>query len=77
MTITALLQATGNASFQTNAPSMEEWDTAHMAHSRLVAFDGDPARHSQGIGKALLQALVTESEANGLWPHPPFWKRKQ
>lgn len=33
--------ATGNASFQTSAPSWEEWDKAHLAHSRLVALDGD------------------------------------
>jgi phosphinothricin acetyltransferase len=33
--------ATGNASFQTSAPSWEEWDKAHLAHSRLVALDRD------------------------------------
>lgn len=32
--------ATGNASFQTSAPSWEEWDGAHLGHSRLVAVDG-------------------------------------
>ena len=109
MTITALLPvhwpavktiyeaglATGNASFQTSAPSWEEWDAAHLAHSRLVALDGDTlagwaaltpvsgrcvyagvaevsvyiaaASRGQGIGKALLQALITESEKNGIW----------
>jgi L-amino acid N-acyltransferase YncA len=86
---------TGNASFQTSAPSWEEWDKAHLAHGCLVALDGDtitgwaaltpvsgrcvyagvaevsvyidPARHGQGIGKALLQSLITENEANGIW----------
>lgn len=33
--------ATGNASFQTSAPSWEEWDRAHLAQGRLVATDGD------------------------------------
>jgi len=33
--------ATGNASFQTSAPSWEEWDKAHLTHSRLVAIEGD------------------------------------
>ena len=33
--------ATGNASFQTSAPGWEEWDMAHLSHSRLVALDGD------------------------------------
>jgi phosphinothricin acetyltransferase len=33
--------ATGNASFQTSAPSWEEWDGSHLQHSRLVAvLDG-------------------------------------
>ena len=87
--------ATGNASFQTSAPSWEEWDTAHLPHSRLVALDGDTVAgwaaltpvsgrcvyagvaevsiyiddhyRGQGVGKALLQALITESEAGGIW----------
>lgn len=33
--------ATGNATFQTSAPSWEEWDGAHLKHSRLVAMEGD------------------------------------
>jgi L-amino acid N-acyltransferase YncA len=28
--------ATGNASFETSAPGWEEWDAAHLKHSRLV-----------------------------------------
>ena len=109
MTITALLPehwptvkaiyedglATGNASFQTGAPGWEEWDAAHLKHSRVVLHqDGrvkgwaaltpvsnrcvyagvaevsiyiDAASRGRGIGKALLQALITESEKNGLW----------
>jgi L-amino acid N-acyltransferase YncA len=87
--------ATGNASFQTSAPSWQEWDTAHLKHSRLVATEGSTvlgwaaltpvsgrcvyagvaevsvyihsASRGQGIGKTLLQALITESENNGLW----------
>src|ERR1700733_2253483 len=87
--------ATGNASFQTSAPAWEEWDSAHLKHSHLVALDGDtvlgwaaltpvsgrcvyagvaevsvyidPANQGRGFGKALLQALITESENKGLW----------
>jgi len=33
--------ATGNATFQTSAPSREEWDTAHTAKPRLVAVDNN------------------------------------
>jgi len=87
--------ATGNASFQTGAPSWAEWDNAHLAHSRMVALDGDTVigwaaltpvsgrcvyagvaevsvyiasgSRGQGVGKALLRALISESEANGIW----------
>jgi len=31
--------ATGNATFQTEAPTWEAWDQGHLAHSRLVATD--------------------------------------
>ena len=32
--------ATGQASFETEAPSWEGWDAAHHAHSRMVVRDG-------------------------------------
>lgn len=126
--------ATGNASFQTSAPSWEEWDRAHLAHSRLVALSGaitssaatasegspsgdmtpagdipptidssaagaatagvavlgwaalspvssrcvyagvaevsiyiDAAHRGKGVGSLLMQALIAESEAQGIW----------
>lgn len=31
--------ATGNATFQTAAPSWEEWDNSHVKNSRVVAVD--------------------------------------
>ena len=31
--------ATGHATFQAEAPSWDEWDRNHLAHSRLVAVD--------------------------------------
>jgi phosphinothricin acetyltransferase len=33
--------ATGHATFQTGAPEWEEWDGAHLKHSRLVAVLDD------------------------------------
>ena len=33
--------ATGNATFQTSAPSWEEWDAAHSAKPRLIAIEND------------------------------------
>jgi len=87
--------ATGHATFQTSAPSWEEWDTAHLKHSRLIAVQDnqllawaaltpvsgrcvyagvaevsvyvDAQSRGQGLGEQLLQALIEESEANGLW----------
>ena len=88
--------ATGNATFETQAPGWEAWDRAHLTHSRLVAVDeagtvlgwaalspvssrcvyGGVAELSiyiaadargQGVGQQLLRALITDSEANGIW----------
>ena len=88
--------ATGNATFETQAPAWEAWDKAHLGHSRLVAVDdagtvlgwatlspvssrcvyggvaeisvyiGAEAR-GQGVGRQLLQALIADSEAHGIW----------
>ncbi len=32
--------ATGNATFETEAPSWEKWDRTHLPHSRLTVSDG-------------------------------------
>lgn len=87
--------STGNATFETELPGWEKWDTGHRRNCRLVAVDANEilgwaalssvsarevysgvaevsvyvaaAARGLGIGKALLQALVKESEANGVW----------
>ena len=87
--------ATGNSTFETDAPSWEKWDEAHLQIARLVMRDGDrilgwaalspvSKRHvyrgvaeltvaviesarGQRVGRALLEALVDESERNGIW----------
>ena len=92
--------ATGNATFQTDAPTWDEWDRGHLAHSRLVAVDAGYGRSNEvlgwaalspvssrcvyggvaevsvyvageargrGVGRQLLDALVADSEAHGLW----------
>jgi len=87
--------ATGHASFQTSAPSWEEWDSSHLKHCRLVARDGskiigwaaltpvsgrcvyagvaevsvyvDPVHQGEGIGNALLQELIDDSEKHSIW----------
>ncbi len=87
--------ATGNATFETEAPSWEAWDSSHLPFARLVARFGDRVagwaalspvsqrcvyggvaevsvyvsqtqRHS-GIGRQFLEALISESERNGIW----------
>lgn len=84
----------GQATFETSVPSWEDFDAAHLAHSRLVAESGavlgwaalSPVsrravyggvaeasvyvrRHARGggTGRALLDALIASSEANGIW----------
>lgn len=88
--------ATGNATFETQAPTWEAWDHGHLAYSRLVATSDDgtvlgwaalspvsgrcvyggvaeisiyiaPEARAQGVGRQLLQALIADSEANGIW----------
>jgi len=91
---------TGNATFQTEAPTWEEWNRGHLAACRLVAVDDSrpapeqmlgwaalspvssrcvyggvaevsvyvgAAARGTGVGRALLAALVAESERCGLW----------
>ncbi len=87
--------ATGNATFETEAPTWEQWDAAHLAGGRLAGRSGDTIlgwaalspvsrrqvyagvaevsvyvgdqHRGQGVGKALLQALIVESERMGIW----------
>ena len=87
--------ATGQATFETEAPTWDRWNEVHLPAPRLVAIANDciagwaalspvSARsvyagvaevsvyiasewHGQGIGRALLETLVNESERNGIW----------
>ena len=44
--------ATGNATFQTSVPTWEEWDSAHVKNSRLVAMENETV-----LGWAALTAV--------------------
>ena len=88
--------ATGDATFETEAPDWERWDASHLRACRLVALDAGgrvagwaalspvsarrvyagvaevsvyvgAAFRGRGLGRALLEALVRESEAEGIW----------
>jgi phosphinothricin acetyltransferase len=87
--------ATGDATFETEAPPWESWDEDHLAEPRLVAsragavvgwgalspvsdrcaYQGvaevsvyvDPKAARQGVGRAVLTALVEASESAGIW----------
>src|SRR5262249_14073285 len=87
--------ATGEATFETEAPSWEQWDSNHLLFARLAARSGDTilgwaalsavskrkvyagvaevtvyvgARYRGiGVGSALLQALIADSERQGIW----------
>ena len=85
----------GNSTFETEAPSWDQWNEGHHEFARLVVRAGDKvlgwaalspvskrsayrgvaeltvyvtqsARH-QGVGRALLEAVIEESEQNGIW----------
>lgn len=44
--------ATGNATFETEAPTWEKWNAGHLQHSRFVATDGNEV-----MGWAALSAV--------------------
>jgi len=87
--------ATGQATFETEAPTWTTWNNAHLPAARLVAISSEriagwaalsavSARpvyrgvaevsvyvaqqmRGTGIGRLLLEALVRESENEGIW----------
>jgi L-amino acid N-acyltransferase YncA len=87
--------AGGQATFETDAPSWENWDANHLGFARLLAReDGEiigwaalspvssrrayagvaetsvyvaSDRRGTGVGRQLLEALISESEQNGIW----------
>jgi len=87
--------ATGNATFETELPDWDKWDSAHRKDCRLSARRGEQilgwaalsqvsvrrvysgvaevsvyvaaAARGSGMGKALLKALIEESERHGIW----------
>jgi L-amino acid N-acyltransferase YncA len=96
-TVSAIFEegiATGDATFETEPPSWEAWDTAHT-DIRLVAQSGDGvvgwaalsgysdrccyrgvsevsvyvagSARGRGVGRALLDAVISRSEAAGIW----------
>jgi L-amino acid N-acyltransferase YncA len=86
--------ATGVGTFETAAPSWDQWNAARLPHSRLVArapatlgwaalsrvssracYAGvaevglyvTASARGQGIGRALLEAIIESSERHGIW----------
>lgn len=88
---------TGEATFETVAPTQPDWNAAHLSFGRIGAFSVSSERligwaalssvskrqayagvaevsvyvaaaaRGKGVGRALLQALILESESNGIW----------
>jgi len=87
--------AGGQATFETEAPSWENWDANHLGVARLLARDDEETigwaalspvssrrvyagvaetsvyvsrdRRGTGVGRLLLDRLISESEQNGIW----------
>ena len=87
--------ATGNATFATDVPNWDRWDSSHLPAHRFVALsDGEvkgwvatspvsdrcvyagvvedtiylgAQSGGKGVGKALMDRLVTSTESAGMW----------
>lgn len=87
--------ATGDATFETEAPDWESWDASHLPFARLAGVAGGDvvgwaalspvtsrcayggvaevsvyvatSHRGKGVGSILLQTLIRESEAGGVW----------
>jgi L-amino acid N-acyltransferase YncA len=87
--------ATRNATFETEVPTWEAWDSSHLSDHRFVALrDGEvvgwvavspvsgrccyagvvensvyvaESARGQGVGRGLLEELITSTEAAGIW----------
>jgi L-amino acid N-acyltransferase YncA len=87
--------ATGQATFETEAPSWEAWDACHLPCARLLARKDEAIvgwaalspvssrkayagvaevsvyvaqnQRGAGFGRQLLEALIIDSEENGIW----------
>lgn len=58
--------ATGHATFQTEAPTWEEWDRSHLPHSRLVAVDAGYGNNGQVLGWAALSPVSSRCVYGGV-----------
>jgi L-amino acid N-acyltransferase YncA len=87
--------AGGQATFESEAPTWENWDANHLEVARLIARDDGEIigwaalspvssrrvyagvaetsvyvsleRRGTGVGRRLLERLISESEENGIW----------
>ena len=60
--------ATGHATFQTEAPTWEEWDRSHLPHSRLVAVDAGYGHTGQVLGCGRPSRRCQAAACTAAWP---------
>jgi L-amino acid N-acyltransferase YncA len=66
-----------NATFETEAPDWDTWDRSQLDGHRWVAVEGGRvvgwiaahavSPHGKGIGRALLERLIADTERAGIW----------
>ncbi|SFD77238.1 phosphinothricin acetyltransferase [Chitinophaga sp. CF118] len=62
--------ASGNATFQTTAPSWEEWDKGHVKSCRLVAVEGDVILGWAVLSQVSARAVYAGVAEVSIYIHP-------
>jgi L-amino acid N-acyltransferase YncA len=67
--------ATGNATFETVAPSWQAWDASHLADHRLVAADGDTVVGWAALGPVSDRCVYAGVAENSVYIAPDARRR--
>lgn len=67
--------ATGNATFETAAPTWEAWDAGHLAGHRLVAVAGERVIGWAALSPVSERCIYSGVAEDGVYVDPGAWRR--